>query len=352
MVDSSQIPFSVEAGLAAQLLELEDDGQPFPNCIPYGQDIEKAVQIKDRASLVANKVFQNVRMGKPVTLEPVKDSVHAIIDSIQHNPDSLLSLLMLKNHDEYTFMHSVNACILLTAFCQSLQMDENITAAVGIGGILHDIGKARISNQILDKPGPLTNSEFARVRRHVEFGTHILERTPNIHQTSIQVVSQHHERLDGSGYPHGLKGDQITRIGQMVAIVDIYDAITTTTSYHKGKQPHDVLKEMMSWRNTLIDDTLLQQFVHCVGIYPIGTVVMLENGLIGVVTRPNRESLLHPTINIIIDSQKKKGLPPKEVDLFVFRGDSENGYQIKNLASLDDWGVDPHKFIPTLKGHI
>lgn len=339
----------IEAELAAQIKDLGDDEQPvafFSPGVPFKEELKKAVQIKDDARLVVGGVFEDVRMGLPVTLEPVKDSVKAMIDSMYRNPYSLLSLCMLKKRDEYTFMHSVNVGVLLIAFCRSIGMQDSLAIEVGIGGMLHDIGKTRISNNILDKPGPLTEEEMHNVQRHVELGVRLLQRTPDIQEASIQVVSLHHERTDGSGYPKGLKGDEIHLIGRMAAIIDVYDAITSNCIYRKSLEPHQVLRQIMGWSGKTLDETLCQRFVNCIGIYPIGSLVRLENGLIGVVTNANQESLLHPTVNIILDSKHKTIIEPREVDLLTYRDNNDNSYIIKNLESYTKWGIDPRKFMP------
>jgi HD-GYP domain-containing protein (c-di-GMP phosphodiesterase class II) len=346
-VSSSKKQAEIEAQLAAQLMDLDDDDEPaLTKSELFGQEINRAAKIKEQARRVVGDVLGDARAGRPIDVAPVGDVVQDIIASIQRNPDAILSLCMLKKKDDYTFMHSVNVGVLLIAFCCSLEMDKKELADIGMGGMLFDIGKMRISNRILSKPGPLTKEEFSEARRHVELGKRLLERTPGITQESIQIASLHHERLDGSGYPYGLKGDEISDIGQMAAIVDVYDAITSTSSYRQGIDPNLVLKKMMRWRGTLFDNHLLQQFVHFVGIYPMGSLVQLENGLIGVVIRPNPGSLLHPVINIIIDSKEKKYLKPQEMDLLIYKNDKKSGYKIKKLESAADWKVDPRKFMP------
>jgi HD-GYP domain-containing protein (c-di-GMP phosphodiesterase class II) len=342
----------IEAQLIAQLQALEDEDPPSTPHVPFNKEIKKAVQIKDRTRLIVGNVLENARMGKQVTLEPVRDSVKEIIESIHHNPDSILSLSMLKKKDKYTFMHSVNVGVLMIAFCQSIDMDEETITEVGVGGMLHDIGMVRIPDRILNKPGSLTDQEITHMRRHVDLGRRIMERTPGVQQTSLQIVNQHHERLDGSGYPNSLKGDDISLIGQIASIVDIYDAITSDRCYRKSQEPHKVLKKMMNWSKSLIDTDIFQKFVNCVGIYSMGSLVKLDNGLLGVVTQANRESLLHPIINVIIDSSLKKRINPKEINLLDYKDDIRSGYRIRNLEYPNKWKVDPRKFMPTPECYI
>ncbi len=314
--------------------------------VPFNEEIVEAAKIKNAARLVVGGVLEDARNGEPISLEPVQDSVKTIMDSMQRNTDSILSLSMLKQHDEYTFMHSVNVGVLIIAFCRSLGMDEEQVIAVGVGGMLHDVGKTRVSKHILDKPSTLTTAEWTKVRRHVELGKRILQRTPRIQEASIQVADLHHERIDGSGYPGGLLGEEISTIGKMSAIVDIYDAITTSNSYRKGQAPHNVLRKLLGWSKTLLDNVLCQRFINCVGVYPMGSFVQMENGLLAVVITPNRESLLHPKVNAILDSRIKKRIEPKEINLMEYKDKTEGGFNILKLESQEKWGIDPREFMP------
>ncbi len=357
MSDSKQISPDVEAQLAAQMRDLEDD-EPEPSLpqvagatVPFKEEVTKAAKIKDRARLVIGNVLEDARLGKQVTLAPVKETVQEIIESVHRNPDAILSLSMLKKRDDYTFMHSVNFGVLMISVFRNMGMKDEDIATVGIGGMLHDIGKMRVPARILNKPGPLTSKELVQIRRHVSLGIRLLERTPGIHQGSLQVAKMHHERIDGSGYPSGLSGDEIGLIGRMSAIVDVYDAMTSSSVYRKRLDPHLVLKKMMGFRGTLLDDELLQQFINCIGIYPMGSLVQLDNGLIGVVTRSNPGSLLHPVVNVIIDSKKKRQIKPQEIDLFAYKGE-KGGYKIKKLESNADWKVDPRKYMPTPESYF
>ncbi|MBF0358595.1 MAG: HD-GYP domain-containing protein [Magnetococcales bacterium] len=341
---------SVDEILAAQIRELEDDEPNFYT--PFEQELSQAAKIHNHARYVVGGALEDARAGRQMSLATVGDVVDDIIASIRRNPDAILALSMLKRKDDYTFMHSVNVGVLLISFCCSMGMDEEDIFAIGIGGMLFDVGKMRIPNRILNKPGPLSDQEFSLARRHVEIGRRLLECTPGIHNLSLQVAALHHERMDGSGYPAGLKGEQITKIGQMAAIVDVYDAITSTSSYRKGREPNLVLKKMLSWRGSLFDGDLVQNFIQLVGVYPVGSLVRLDNGLIGVVVRPNPVNSLYPVVNVIINANKKKFIKPYEVDLAVYKDSKEGGYKIKSFEPTSEWKVEPGKFISLPEGFL
>ncbi|MBF0421386.1 MAG: HD-GYP domain-containing protein [Magnetococcales bacterium] len=339
----------IEKALSVQLMELDDDAELAANKVsikPFEEEISGAAEVKTQARRIVGDVLADARLGKQVALGPVQDAVMGMADSMFRNPDAILSLSLIKKRDEYTFMHSVNVGVFLMSFCRALEMPEEIILRVGVGGMLHDIGKMKTPENVLNKAGKLTDEEFFLMKEHVTYSRKILEQTPGIEEVSVFVASQHHERFDGSGYPNGLKSDQINEFGQMAAIVDVYDAITSDRVYHKGNPPHVALKRMLDWSKFHFNPLLYQRFVQCVGIYPIGTLVRLENGLVGVVLRSNIESLLHPVIKVIIDAKSGKKLIPKEINLMDYSKDSSKGFRIINAEPSDKWKVDPAQFMP------
>ena len=350
-VDGAPTAAEVEARLAAQLAELGDDDffddepPPPPKETHFNDEVVKAAEIKAQARKLVGSVLEDARMGQQVALGPVKDVVRNMAESMFRNPDAILSLSLIKQKDEYTFMHSVNVGVFLMSFCRAMEMSEEDIVSVGVGGTLHDIGKMKTPERILNKPGKLTDEEFAIMKQHAAFSRRILEKTPGIAQISVHIAGQHHERYDGSGYPDGLKGEQINLFGQMAAIVDVYDAITSDRCYHKGNPPPLALKRMLDWSKNHFSLPLYQKFVQCVGIYPMGTLVRLENKLLGVVLRPNRDSLLHPVINVVIDAKAGKRLRPREVDLMDYRENPRDGYRIIGNEPTEKWGVDPKRFM-------
>ncbi|MBF0295623.1 MAG: HD-GYP domain-containing protein [Magnetococcales bacterium] len=348
-VEEAPSAAEVQAMLEAQLRELGDDEEDKEVVVPMEKELQQAAKVKAQARSLVGSVLEDARLGKQVTLTPVKDAVRNMADSMFRNPDALLSLSLIKQKDEYTFMHSVNVGVFLMSFCRTLGMEEEEIINVGVGGMLHDIGKMRTPEAILNKPGKLSDEEFAIMKKHVVFSRKILSETPGIAEVSMHVAAQHHERHDGSGYPQGLKGSEINQFGQMAAIVDVYDAITSDRCYHKGNAPHVALKRMLEWSRFHFSSELYQKFVQCVGIYPMGTLVRLENGLLGVVILPNSESLLHPMVKIIINGKTGQRLEPKEVNLLTYQGDTASGYIIKAYEDHEKWRVNPLEFLTNPK---
>ncbi|MBF0127193.1 MAG: HD-GYP domain-containing protein [Magnetococcales bacterium] len=349
-VEEAPTAAEVQAILEAQLQELgAEEFDEEAQEVPFEKEIHKAAKVKAQARTLVGSILEDARLGRQVTLTPVKDAVRNMADSMFRNPDALLSLSLIKQKDEYTFMHSVNVGVFLMSFCRALGLKEEEIVNVGVGGMLHDIGKMRTPEAILNKAGKLTDEEFAIMKKHVVFSRKILSETPGIAEISMHVAAQHHERHDGSGYPLGLKGDQINHFGQMAAIVDVYDAITSDRCYHKGNAPHFALKRMLEWSKFHFSLELYQKFVQCVGIYPMGTLVRLENGLLGVVIRPNRDSLLHPVVTVLINGKTGQRLEPREVNLMACQGDQQSGYFIKGYEDHEKWQVNPVAFLANAK---
>jgi len=312
--------------------------------IPASEELVRARRIHGEANQIIHNIMQDVRLGRQVKLEQAEPVVMQMTESILRNGGALLSLTRVKNKDDYTFMHSVSVCALLVSFCRAMDMDADIIHLAGIGGLLHDIGKVKVPDKILNKPGRLSDEEFKVMKCHVVESKKILSETDGIAEISIQVAAQHHERHDGSGYPEGLKGEAITQMGQMAAICDVYDAITSERCYHKGLVPHEALRKIFEWSKFHFNPTLVQAFLRTIGIYPVGTLVLLESGRIGVVVEQSESNLLQPVVKVFYDSGKQRYLPTREVDLAKPLGHG-GGDRILNHESPEKWGIDPLKFL-------
>ena len=319
--------------------------EPVPECkIPAGEELARARTIHGEANKIIHDIMNDVRLGKQVKVEQAEPVVMHMTESILRNGGALLSLTRVKNKDDYTFMHSVSVCALLVAFCRATDMDAETIQLAGVGGLLHDIGKVKIPDKILNKPGRLTEDEFKVMKCHVVESKKILSETDGIKETSIQVAAQHHERHDGSGYPEGLKGEAISHMGQMAAICDVYDAITSNRVYHKGLVPHEALRKIFEWSKFHFNPTLVQAFLRTIGIYPVCTLVLLESGRIGVVTEQSESNLLLPELKVFFDTRKQTYLEPELVDLSKSFGHG-GGDKIVGHETPEKWGIDPLKFL-------
>lgn len=319
----------------AALLKIDQRTSPAGTAPASADDIELAHQVYEEASQTVHELMTTARLGRHAELEQVQPAVQGIVDSVFRNADPLLHLGTIRSANQYLFYHSVATCSLLSAFSQQLNIGRDITRQLAIGAMLHDIGKTRIAEAILDKPGRLTEAEFDEMKRHVEYGMEILSDAPWLSPASLQVVSQHHERYDGGGYPAGLKSDRISQYGQMAAIVDVYDAITSARSYHAAMEPVEAIRKLREWSEQHFNVELVDHFICCVGIYPVGTLVRLESGLLGIVATHDPANHLNPIVLITYDTNRSCATPHYELDLSKQSADRIVGYE-----SAEKWGVD------------
>ncbi len=284
--------------------------------------------------------MQDIRLGKNVESEKVKRVVQKMADSIFRNPDALASLTRIKGYDEYTFVHSINVCILCLTLGRHVNMERESLEQIGIGALLHDAGKMKIPSYILKKPGKLTATEFAEIKKHPIYSIEILEKTGGLSEESKLVALQHHERYAGHGYPFSLKGEEIRKSAQVAAIADVYDAITTARCYKQAISPYEALQEMYLSANRDFNQFLMEKFIQCMGIYPIGTLVLLNTQEIGIVCSVNHQELLRPNVLLLFKDPKERYRWPRVVSLM--EKDDNSGYfkrTILNSLNAQSWNI-------------
>lgn len=344
-LDVDHAPTIEEAAAVTEAEVIAFAAKPIaPLRVSLAEEINRAAVIRRQAVDIVRIVMKDARLGRAVELDKISPVVENITASILRNSSALLGLSVIKNKDDYTFLHSVSVCTLLVAFCGSRKLDADTTYEAGIGGLLHDTGKALVPDHILNKPGRLTDEEFAVVRKHPKDGYDILCRTPGIGAIPLDITLHHHERRDGTGYPDRQCEQAISEMAQMAAIVDVYDAITANRCYHKGMQAAEALRKMYEWSKFHFNPALMQEFMRCVGIYPIGTLVLLESGRLGVVVEPHETSLLTPKINVFYSTKSQAYIKPETVDLGRGVGFG-GGDKIVRHESAEKWKVDPQRFM-------
>lgn len=279
------------------------------------KEIARAAKICAQSKNAVTSMFQEARMGKAVDTANAKKLVEEITDSVSRNPGALISLARLKTADDYTYMHSVAVCALMIALAKQLRLDEEQTRSAGIAGLLHDLGKALMPMDVLNKPGKLTDEEFSIIKKHPEEGHKLLLESTGADEIALDVVLHHHEKTDGSGYPKGLKDSEISLFAKMGAVCDVYDAITSNRPYKAGWDPAESLRKMAEWANGHFDQTVFQAFVKSVGIYPIGSLVRLNSGRLGIVIDQSQKSLLAPRIKVFFSTRANARIRPEIIDL-------------------------------------
>ena len=340
-VADAQTHDEYHAELHKQITSLAENRSIRPIAhVPLREEIPQARAIHVEAHNVVHHLMSDIRMGKQIEVAKTSPVVEQITESILRNQDAFLSLSRIKKKDEYTFQHSVSVCALLVAFCRTAGYEREVILEAGTGGLLHDIGKMKIPDQILNKPGPLVESEFSIMKSHPAIGRELLEQTAGIPEAAIVITGQHHERYDGTGYPDKIKKDEISQLGQMASIVDVYDALTSNRIYHKGMEPTAALKKLFEWSKFHFNPDLVQHFICMIGIYPVGSVVRLNSGLLGIVVNPGGDNLLRPTVRTVFDIKHEHSITPQDIDLSKETSDSIVQHEIPSR-----WGIDPLQYI-------
>jgi len=330
----------VESSLQARM-EAIATAAPKPLArVNLAEEAPRARRLHTEANRIVKNLLTDIRLGAQIELDKVEPMVEAMVDSVFSNPNALLPLAGLKQHDNYTFEHSVSVCALMVAFSRGLALSRELIREIALGALLHDVGKARVPEAILNKPARLTEAEFAKMKNHVVQSIVLLQHTPGVSETALMVAGQHHERHDGTGYPNQLKGEGISLYGQMAAIVDVYDAISSDRVYHKGLAPSDALKKLLEWSEHHFEPKLVHSFIRAIGIYPSGSLVRLASGRLAVVREQNERDLLHPVVQVIFHIGSQCYLPPETIDL------ARSQDRVVAHEDFAKWKIDPKPWLP------
>jgi HD-GYP domain-containing protein (c-di-GMP phosphodiesterase class II) len=278
-------------------------------------EMPRARETFKRSEEVMSNFMSDVRSGKPAQIKQVQGAVIDMVDSMIDNPDALIWIARLRDEDVRTYNHGVKVALYLVAFGRHLGFPKEDLAYLGMIGMLADVGKSKLPRALIEKPGMLSPSEFALMKEHVTIGLHALKKTMQL-PTSVELgIAQHHERLDGSGYPLGLKGDQISIYGRMTAIADCFAALITPRTYANPAAPQEALMNMFQWAGTAFHEPLIEQFVQAIGVFPIGSLVELSTGEVAVVLAHSRVKRLEPKVLVLTNVDKNPLSKPIELDL-------------------------------------
>jgi HD-GYP domain-containing protein (c-di-GMP phosphodiesterase class II) len=330
----------VNADLERRLKEIAEKPIAKPVAADLMDEAVRARRLHGEANKVVRQVLDDIRFGQKIRIENVDPVIESMVESVFRNQNALLPLARLKSLDDYTFQHSVGVSALLIAFGRAMKLPRESIREIALGGLLHDMGKARIPDSILNKPAKLTDDEFARMQSHVTESLSLLEDVPGIGVATRQVIAEHHERFDGTGYPYKRAGEGISLYGQMAAIVDVYDAITSEKVYNRGMAPTQALKKLLEWSNHHFDPQLVQGFIRAIGIYPTGSLVRLDSNRMGVVIEQHEDRLLEPVVRLFYHAGQQHYIPPEIVDL------SKVQDRIASFESYEKWKIDPYQWLP------
>lgn len=318
----------------------------YMNKVDVGTEMPFAAVKFEDAQKTAKSIMSGLRVGRALDLNNARNVVNSCVESVLRNENALLLLTKIKHQDEYTAEHCINVSILSAAFGKHLGLLEGEIRILALCGLLHDVGKTRIPDEVLNKPGALTPAEFELMREHTTHGRSILMGTSNSLATAVDVAYNHHERMDGQGYPRGLKAEQIPYFAKIVGLVDTYDAITSNRVYDKGRASMQALDIIHKHRGTQFDKELAEAFIQMIGIYPPGSIVEMLNGEVGIVVESHPKHKLKPKVLMVRDADKRELSPHQHLNLMLSpKDESGEPYQIAKEVPDGAYGIVLQDFV-------
>ena len=280
------------------------------------KELKQAQEIFNQSKLIQQKLFNDALSGSSLDLSSVVEVTNKSIDAIFNSPDSLACMLNIREKDEYLLEHSVAVSVYITLFARYLGLARDIIEQLSVGAFLHDIGKIKIPNEILNKPGKLTDDEFTIIKTHANHSIDIIKETPGVSALSLEVAALHHEKLDGKGYPFQVSGEDISQYGRMIAICDIFDALTATRVYKEGfahGKAFAILRELA--KQGQLDSDLVDHFIKCIGVFPVGSLVQLSSNKLALVKCRNDKDPTNPQVHSFYSVKLNHFLNKQEIDL-------------------------------------
>lgn len=344
-VNKKRLEFELLRSHAHSVLHAE----PYADKTVLEEEVERVRETYDAACDLINNSLDDARMGRIINMPEMRTIIGKMAASIVRNPDALMLFAQLRAKDEYSAQHAIRSSVLSLALGRQLGMDAESMQVLGIGALLHDIGKVRIPDEILTKPEELTAAEAEIIKQHVPFGLQILRTSaPDLPTMALEVVGWHHERFDGSGYMTGAKGSEVSQFGYIGGIVDYFDGITSERPWRAATAPHTALMHMYDRRGQAFHPKLVEQFIRCIGVYPIGAVVQLNSGETAVVVTRNRERYLKPRVMLATDVQGVPYHSGRILDLTSAKRSDGAPYEINKVLDVGEYSINPVEYFPLL----
>ena len=306
-------------------------------------EIEEAKAIFNESKDIQKELFAQALSGMTVDLDPVMKITNKSVDAIFNNPDSLACMINIREKDEYLLEHSVAVAIYITIFAHHLKISKEVVQHLSVGAFLHDIGKIKIPDSVLNKPGKLTDEEFTIMKTHANHSIDIIKKTPGINELSLEVAALHHEKLNGEGYPFQVKGEDINQYGRMIAICDIFDALTANRVYKEGfthSKAFSILRELA--KSNHLDAILVDQFIKCIGVFPIGSLVQLESKKLAIVEQRNNDAPIQPKVRSFYSVNLNQYVDTQDIDLT-----ETNDFIVKSVRA-EEFDLDMNTIITML----
>ena len=324
----------------AAITKIAASAPPPPSLhVPTHVEMARARRVRHEAMRFVHNMMEDIRQGRKIKMDQAYTMIDAMEDSIDTNRDALMYLMRIRKKDEYTVIHSINVGVLLLTMATMLGLKRESRVHLAMGGLLHDVGKIKVPEQILKKPEKLSPEEFVEIQRHALYSRSIFAASREVPPEAFRMALQHHERIDGSGYPFGLKGEAISVAAQMTAVADVYDALTADRCYRDGVAPINGLRFIYDGCGTLFNRKFAHFFIKAIGVYPVGSFVRLESGLIGIVVGSNA-NLLRPVVRVFYNEGRGWPVAPQDIDLAKPLAQG-GGDRIVGHETRNKWKVDP-----------
>ncbi|MBF0160117.1 MAG: HD domain-containing protein [Magnetococcales bacterium] len=344
-----------ESLLARQLQELNDieDLQsyilPVPKDLSYmAGELQQATAMRQQVEQILFEAWENMRQSRKLDLAPVNRIIADAATFMESHREAMVALILLSQRHETTYIHASNVAILLMAFGLSINLSPGQVRLLGLGGLLHDVGITRIAVNVLKKAGRLTPRERKLMELHPRLGFELLDKLAGLSKEVALIALQHHERYNGSGYPRKLFRDHIHNFAMMTSIVDTFAAMTVDRSWRERITPSLALAKMLTWSQSRFHPELLQQFIRCVGIYPVGTLLRFRNNLVGIVIRQNPQRLLYPVVRVFFDTDTRLLVPQQVINLM--ESQYRNNYEVVSTEIPEKWGLNSQNLVNEVMG--
>ena len=316
----------------------------YTSSVTNKQEYSRAAATHQIATQLTRSFMDDVRLGQGIKIKEVKASVSECVSSILRNPDAMMWLSRVRKKDEYTAEHSLNVGLLAITFGRHMGASEDDLNKLGLAGMLHDVGKMRTPNEVLNKEGQLTNEEFDIMKGHAQHGRDILIAHKDVYYGAVDVAYSHHEALDGTGYPRKIKASGITDFTRIITLCDVYDAITSERVYKQGRSSLDALKILYQNKGTKYDEKLVGEFISCIGLYPPGSIVELQSGEIGIVISTNYRNRHLPKI-LLLKDENKMPMPERVINLEKIAQGNDQSKMIKTVIPNGSLGIRLESYI-------
>jgi HD-GYP domain-containing protein (c-di-GMP phosphodiesterase class II) len=324
-----------EFAARAELLPPGVEVQTYVDRVSVEEEVPRAQAAVEHASSLMDNLVRDIRLGQSFEIERVEEIVGDMVESVVRNPDAAMWIARLRQEDIATYGHGLQVSVYITSFGRHLGFPKAQLSQLAQIGLLLDIGKIKLPRYLLEKQGRYTTEEYEEAKRHVQHGIEILSQTENIDPEVIEGIEQHHERMNGSGYPKGYVGDEIGIYGRMAGIVDTFAALTNHRPYAAAASSYEALRSISGWAGDFFHEPLVQQFVSSIGVFPVGSLIELSTGEVAIVVAHNKVRRLKPRVLVVTGPDKTRSPHPAMLDLLYENkaGGDEPVYIKRGLAA-------------------